>query len=173
VCNNVNVDDSSPAWHEQVAQRLGQSIAAARKGRGMSAVKVAEMTGWFGAPIHRLAVPKIERGDQVVTVTELIALGEALETDWQGWLSDATEGLQIKGDQSEEVDFRVILEDVDRQIESTRRSLLQAEQGPKHFDMPEPLRDRMISDAQRYREMLGSLQSQRKMIVALIEEHDA
>lgn len=173
MCNNVDVADNSQAWARELAVRLGRSIAAARKAQGMSASKLAETTAWLGAPVHRIAVPRIERGDQIVSVTELVALGVALKTNWVAWLRDASEGLDVEGVHEEAVDLHVVLADLDRQLEGLRHSLRQAEEGPRQLNMPEALRERMIADAARYREMVDSLLSQRKMIESMLESPDA
>lgn len=46
---------------------------------GVSAVKLSELVGDLGVPIHRVALAKIENGDRDVTVQELVAIAVALD----------------------------------------------------------------------------------------------
>ena len=46
----------------------------------MSVLRLATRTGELGYPIHRTAISKIESGERVVTVAELIILAAALST---------------------------------------------------------------------------------------------
>lgn len=163
------VDDTPVAWPTELAKRLGKSIAAARKAKGLSASKLAETTAFLGAPVHRMAIPKIERGEQVVSVTELVALAVALDSKWDVWLAEAVDRLPIE----ERVTYRSLLADIGRQIDTQRAGLFQAEEGLKHFDMPDGLRDRITANVQRYRDTLDSLLSQRKMIESMLESPDA
>jgi transcriptional regulator with XRE-family HTH domain len=160
----VVVDNTPVGWPTELAKRLGRSIATARKAKGLSASKLAEATAFLGAPVNRIAIPKIERGEQVVSVTELVALAVALDSKWDAWLTEAVDRLPIE----ERVHYRALLSDIDRQIDTQRRNLFQAEEGLKHFDMPDDLRERIAANVQRYRETLESLESQRKMIVSML-----
>ena len=165
MCKNVAMDDTAAGWPAELMERLGKAIAAARTASGMSAVKLAEATAVIGVPIHRVAIAKIENGGQVVTVPELVALGVALEADWPYWLTKAVEGLPIE----ETAHWRSLLVDVESQMDMLRRNLLRVEEGPKRFDMPDGLRDKLMQDAQQYREMIVSLEAQRKMILSMLD----
>lgn len=83
-------DWSRDDWPSVLSRNLGASIAAAREAKGMSAVKLSEAAAALGVSVHRVAIPRIEKGEQVVTVPELVALGMALEADWAEWLITAT-----------------------------------------------------------------------------------
>jgi hypothetical protein len=61
-----------------------------------------------------------------------------------------------------------LLADIDRQIETQRAGLFQAEEGLKHFDMPHELQERVAANVQRYVETLESLESERKAIDSLL-----
>lgn len=61
-------------------KQLGSAIAAARKAAALTASAVAELTGDLGVPIHRVALSKIEDGDRVPTVDELLVIAVALNT---------------------------------------------------------------------------------------------
>lgn len=70
-------------------RRLGEQIAAARKARRFSALKVAELAHGLGVTVHRVALSRIEKGEQAATVPQLIALAVVLDSDWLAWLAAA------------------------------------------------------------------------------------
>jgi ribosome-binding protein aMBF1 (putative translation factor) len=72
------------SWPAELVTRLGEVIAGARKARGMSRVKLAEAAEEIDVPVHRVAITRIEGGQQAVTVPELVALGVALDPIGRG-----------------------------------------------------------------------------------------
>jgi transcriptional regulator with XRE-family HTH domain len=164
------MDDNSTPWPEELTTRLGELVAAARNARGMSAVKLAEATDQIGVPIHRVAITRIEKGEQVVTVLELIALGAALDADWTGWLIKAAEGLPITSEPDQRADLRIVLADVNEQLATLQRNLFQAVEGPQRLNMPDALRQKMAQDAERYQDMIFELQKNKEMILRLLNE---
>jgi hypothetical protein len=138
----------------------------------MSAVKLAEATGQIGAPLHRVAITRIEAGQQVVTVPELVALGVALEADWMGWLIKAADGLSIAGERDERAGLRAELADINDQLDTVQHNLIQVQEGPKHLQMPEQYRQHLADEAERYREMIKSLESRREVILAMLDGQD-
>ncbi|GFG81651.1 helix-turn-helix domain-containing protein [Mycobacterium paragordonae] len=163
-------DTDDVSWPALLAQRLGELIYAARKARNMTAVKLAEEAEKIGVPIHRVAITRIERGEQSVAVPELIALGVALDTDWTWWLIKAADGLSIKGESGRRDDLRAILADTNAQIAAMWENLRQAIEAPKHYDLPDALREKLQEDAESYRGMLASLQANRDLILRMLEE---
>lgn len=170
LCKNVAMDDTDASWPAELAQGLGELICAARKARNMTAVKLAEEVEKIGVPIHRVAITRIEKGEQSVAVPELIALGVALDTDWARWLIKATDGLSIKGERDRRVDLRAILADTTAQIAAMQENLNQSVEAPKHYDLPDALRKKLKEDAESYRGMLASLQANRDLILRMLEE---
>lgn len=80
-----------PRWADQLSRRLGELIYEARNQRNMSALALSEATRRYGASVHRIAIPQIEMGRRSLSVTQLIAVGAALDADWLGWLSHAAD----------------------------------------------------------------------------------
>lgn len=157
ICKDVDMDDRR-AWPDEVAARVGESVKSAREERGMSYVRLAEATEKIGAPVHRVAIPRIERGEQGVTLPELIALGVALEADWSKWLDRATAGVDIPGARSDRAILRMLIAEVEEKLETQRHNLFQAEEGAKRLNMPDRYRERLVDEAHRYRELIESLE---------------
>lgn len=171
LCKNVAMDDTSaPDWPAELAKKLGKLIHDARKARGMTAVGLAEEAERIGVPIHRVAITRIEKGEQSIAVPELIALGVALETDWAWWLIRAADGLSINGEPDQRADLRAILADTTAQIDVMQQQLSQAVEAPNHYDLPEALRQKLEADAASYREIVASLQDNRALILRMLEE---
>lgn len=160
LCDDVVMDDSG-GWPREVAERVGESVRSAREERGMSYVRLAEATERIGASVHRVAIPRIEKGEQGVTLPELIALGVALEADWSKWLDRATAGVDIPGARSDRAVLRMLIAEVEESLEAQRHNLFQAEEGPKRLNMPERYREQLVDEARRYRELIGSLEEAR------------
>lgn len=141
---------------------LGESIAAARKEKGMSAVKLSEATAAIGMGVHRVAIPRIEKGEQVVTVPELIALGIALDADWSLWLMDATESADIGDTRSARMQLEAAMQELEREIAAVTK---QAESASRDLQsqtaMPERIRKLREVDLAGYETLLNSLLSQR------------
>jgi transcriptional regulator with XRE-family HTH domain len=171
LCDDVAMDDSR-SWQQEVAERVGAAVRSAREERGMSYVRLAEATEKVGAPVHRVAIPRIEKGEQGVTLPELIALGVALEADWSKWLDRATAGVDIPGARSDRAVLRMLIAEVEEKLEIQRHNLFQAEEGPKHLNMPEKYRERLIDEVQRYRELIGSLEIARDRYVKDLRKMD-
>ncbi|BCP02032.1 hypothetical protein MINTM018_48010 [Mycobacterium intracellulare] len=150
--------DDSRSWPQEVAQRVGEAVRAAREGRNMSYVRLAEATEKIGAPVHRVAIPRIEKGEQGVTLPELIALGVALEADWSKWLDRATAGVDIPGARSDRAVLRMLIAEVEEKLETQRHNLLQAEEGPQRLNVPERYRERLSAEAEGYRQLIKSLE---------------
>lgn len=64
----------STKWSEVI----GGAIQGARKRAGLRITPLAEKTKELGAPVHRVSLPKLERGERDITVTELVGLAAAL-----------------------------------------------------------------------------------------------
>nr|WP_156770662.1 hypothetical protein [Mycobacterium gordonae] len=124
----------------------------------MSYVRLADATEKIGAPVHRVAIPRIEKGEQGVTLPELIALGVALEADWSKWLDRATAGVDIPGARSDRAVLRMLIAEVEEKLETQRHNLFQAEEGPKRLNMPDQYRARLAEEAERYRALIESLE---------------
>lgn len=158
LCNDVVMSDSQ-GWPKEVAARVGEAVRSAREERGISYVRLAEATERIGAPVHRVAIPRIEKGEQGVTLPELIALGVALEADWSKWLDRATAGVDIPGARSDRAVLRMLIAEVEEKLETQRHNLFQAEEGVKRLNVPERYRERLVDEAQRYRELIESLEA--------------
>lgn len=60
-------------------QNVGKTVKRLREAHGWKVVNLADRTKDIGAPIHRVALKKLEDGDRdYVTITELIGLAAAL-----------------------------------------------------------------------------------------------
>lgn len=57
---------------------IGAAVRSARERRGLKVSPLAEKTKELGAPVHRVALPKIESGERDITVGELVAIAAAL-----------------------------------------------------------------------------------------------
>ncbi|WP_460358978.1 hypothetical protein [Mycobacterium sp. ZZG] len=156
-------------WSSALLRRLGELIASDRKEKGVSAVKLAEATAQLGAPIHRAAIPRIEKGEQAVTVPELLALGIALDSDASWWLIRAAEGLDVTGERDEHIDWRATLVEVMDQIITLEQQLRQLDSGLENLRMPQSVREHRQADRQRYIQMIESLQEQRETLLELLE----
>ncbi|WP_163713120.1 helix-turn-helix domain-containing protein [Mycobacterium timonense] len=150
--------DDSQGWPREVAERVGEAVRSAREERGMSYVRLAEATEKIGAPVHRVAIPRIEKGEQGVTLPELIALGVALEADWSKWLDRATAGVDIPGARSDRAVLRMLIAEVEEKLQTQRHNLFQAEEGPKRLNVPDQYRERLAEEAEHYRELIKSLE---------------
>lgn len=160
---------TAPAWPSELAKRLGDSISEARKARDMTAVKLAEETESIGVPIHRVAITRIEKGEQVITVPELITLGVALDTDWTRWLIKAAEGLSIKGERRRE-ELRAMLADLSQQVSGLEFYVDRAREMHGRSSTPELLRQKIEGQIDRYLEMIASLHSDQLVILELLNE---
>ena len=140
----------------------------------MSYVKLSEATERIGAPVHRVAIPRIEKGEQGITVPELIALGVALEADWSKWLDRATAGIDIAipGARSDRAFLRKFIADLDDELEQQRHSLFQEEEGPKQLSIPERYAKTLAEQAARRREHIQTLEKQRARYAAELERLD-
>ncbi|WP_163720912.1 helix-turn-helix domain-containing protein [Mycolicibacterium psychrotolerans] len=154
----MNDSSDGTPWRDRFAKRLGVEIQATRKQRDMSAVKLSEVTAAIGVPLHRVAITRIEKGEQDVTAVELVALAVALDTDWAQWLSRATDGLEVAGTRSDRAVLRMLIDEVNEQLDTQRHNLFQAEQGPQQLNIPDRYRERLLEDAQRYRDLIKSLE---------------
>ncbi|GJO16736.1 hypothetical protein NJB1507_05110 [Mycobacterium marinum] len=166
--------DDSAGWPKQVAVRLGEAVKSARESRGISYVKLAEATELLGAPVHRVAIPRIEKGEQGVTVPELIALGVALEADWSKWLDRATAGIEmvIPGAKSDRAFLRKFIADLDEELERQRHSLFQEEEGPKHLSIPQQYVKTLADQAAQRRKHIETLEKQRARYAAELARLD-
>lgn len=164
------MDDTPPVWPTEIAIRLGELIAKARGKRNMTAVKLAEETERVGVPIHRVAITRIEKGEQVVTVPELIALGVALDTDWTRWLIKAAEGISIKGERQRREQLRGMLANLRQQIAGLEANMDQARAMYLRDSMPEEMRETLDIDLNEYERMIGSLEGHQLTILRLLDE---
>ncbi|MCV7316311.1 helix-turn-helix transcriptional regulator [Mycolicibacillus parakoreensis] len=167
-------DSNVELWPSELSLRLGEQIEKARRDRGMSAVKLAEATNAAGVGIHRVAITRIERGEQAVTVPELVSLGKALNADWVDWLVAAADGVPhlVGKHDPARVDLRAMLITVEEQLETMRHSLFQAEEGPKKLRMPDAFKERLAADAERYRASIASLEDQRNTLREMLGDDD-
>jgi transcriptional regulator with XRE-family HTH domain len=166
------VDDTDAKdWQRELAVNLGAEIAEARHAQRMSAVKLAATLDTLGLPTHRVAIARIEKGDQVVTVPMLIALAAILGGDWKAWLSNAAGKVSIEAEPS--ADLRVQLAEVNAELQRFEGALVQAEEGPRRLDLPDVLRTRLETDTDRYRSMIKTLREDRDQIMRSLGEPDA
>lgn len=160
------MDDTARNWASAFASRVGEQIAEARSAAGMTAVELAASTERLGVPIHRVAVSRIEKGTQVPSITELVALGMALDGDWLGWLVRAANESPIQVRRRDNVAYyKRLLAEVDEELETVQHNLFQAEKAPIHFDMSIELQKKITADAERYRATIDSLRERREMIL--------
>lgn len=155
-------------WTAELLRELGKQIAASRNAHEISRVKLAELTTDIGAPLHRVALSRVESGEQELTISQLVALGVALNSDWVGWLIRAVGRLSIDGDLAERAALRSALADLNDALERLRHNLLQAEEGPKVFLLPEAFKESLAKDAIQYRGMIESLESRRQTILGML-----
>jgi transcriptional regulator with XRE-family HTH domain len=106
-------------WRDGNLERLGNSIATARSIKGVSRLKLSEATSALGVPIHRVAIAKIENGERDITVTELVALSVALDSDWADWLAKAVDRVPIE---------KLALLRIDQQIDALRVSQIEKQE---------------------------------------------
>lgn len=59
---------------------IGRGLARARGDASMTLAGAADRTKSLGAPIHRVAIGKMEAGERVPTISELFALAVAYDT---------------------------------------------------------------------------------------------
>lgn len=71
-------DTAASDWLASMSKQIGTAIQKARGPAGLSAVKLAGRTADLGYPVHRVAISKIESGERVITVPELVVLAAAL-----------------------------------------------------------------------------------------------
>jgi hypothetical protein len=166
-CKTVGVSDTEADWPIKLMKQLGEAIADARRTRELSAVKVSELTEALGVPIHRVAISRIEKGEQAVTVPELVALATALQTDWSGWILDATKGLNIEHERDARVDLRAALSSLDQQLESLS-SVAALDEQSLILRIPASLEDSRAARLERMRELIASTQKQREGIALLL-----
>jgi transcriptional regulator with XRE-family HTH domain len=162
--------DDSHRWPKLLTDRLGATIAAVRKAQKMPASRLSDACAQLGITVHRVAIPRIEQGEQVPTVLEVMAIATALDADWSAWLIKAAEGLPVGGERGQRADLRVVLADINSQLDSVRRSLFQAEQGLRHLNMPDGLRVKLGEDVERYRSMIKNLEEHRYSIIGMLRE---
>ncbi|BDE01475.1 helix-turn-helix domain-containing protein [Mycolicibacterium fortuitum] len=165
------MDDRNP-WVEALQTELGKIISEARTGQKMSAVKLSEATAQLGVPIHRIAITRIEKGEQSPTVPEMVALAVALKEDWIGWLIRATNGIDVGGVLHAYSDWRTSLTDIGEQLTTAKRNLQQVDWAIKNLRMPDRLRQQREADRQRYEETVTSLRQQYAEFVRLLDEGD-
>jgi transcriptional regulator with XRE-family HTH domain len=181
VCENVAVGDNPTGWPAQLTGQIAAAISATRAAQGMSVLRLAGRTGELGYPMHRTAIAKIESGDRVVTVAELIALAAALGTTPMALLFADTEatvevlpGIDVTGadaagwfagSETWLLDVVADLNDVDQQLDIQRRNLFQVESGLEKLDMPEGLKDHQRQRLGHIRELIKSLEQQRESII--------
>lgn len=60
-------------------QTVGGAIRRARERAGLRVTPLAERTKDLGASVHRVSLPKLERGERDITITELVGLAAALK----------------------------------------------------------------------------------------------
>jgi hypothetical protein len=147
----------------------------------MSVLRLATRTGELGYPIHRTAIKKIESGERVVTVPELMILAAALGTTPMAFLvADADAKVEIlpgidvagaeaagwfTGSATSLLDLILKLNDVDQQLDIQRRNLFQVESGLEKLDMPDGLRDHQRQRVEHVRDLINSLEQQRESII--------
>lgn len=160
LCQNVAMDDTEEHWPTVLSRHLGASIAAARKASGMSAVKLSEATARTGMSVHRVAIPRIEKGEQVVTVPELIALGNALDADWAAWLIKAAEGAHIASDRAERIKLASTLAEVQTRIAVLTERMKNTRAALSDSGLSEAIRELQKTELSAYEEALESLHAQ-------------
>lgn len=166
-------DTENEAWSLQLAKRLGTEIQSARRDRGVTAVKLAgAMTDSLGVPMHRMSITRIEKGEQAVSVVELVALAIALEADWARWMENATAGLDIPGARSDRAFLRKFIADLDDELERQRHSLFQEEEGPKRLTIPEQYAKTLAEQAAQRRKHIETMEKQRARYAAELARLD-
>jgi transcriptional regulator with XRE-family HTH domain len=181
VCENVAVGDKQIDWPAQLSRQIAAAISATRTARGMSILRLANRTGELGYPVNRIAITRIESGDRVVTVAELIVLAAALGTTPMALLFTDTDaeveilpGIDVTGadaagwftgSETSLLDLIADLNDIDQQLDIQRRNLFQVESGLEKLDMPEGLKDHQRQRAEHVRELIKSLEQQRESII--------
>jgi len=159
-CQNVAMDDTEERWPTVLSRHLGALIATARKASGMSAVKLSDATARLGMSVHRVAIPRIERGEQVVTVPELIALGNALDADWAAWLIEAAEVANIASDRAERIKLASTLADVQTSIAVLTERMKFTRATLSDSGLSEAIRGLQETELSAYEEALESLHAQ-------------
>lgn len=162
------MDDSPASWPEQLSRHLGQAIASARKAKGMSAVKLSEVTADIGMRVHRVAIPRIEKGEQVATVPELIALGIALEADWSLWLFEATEAADIGSTRSERIQLESARKEIQAELSSVTERIAATQFAIANPNTPQKVRRFREVDLDGYQALASSLREQLVAIESLI-----
>lgn len=173
--------DKQTDWPAQLTQQVAAAIWATRTARGMSILRLANRTEELGCPVNRIAITRMESGDRMVTVSELIALAAALGTtpmallfanaeaqveilpgidvtgaDAAGWFTGAGTSL---------LDLIADLNDIDQQLDIQRRNLFQVQSGLEKLDMPDGLKDHQRQRIEHIEELIKSLEQQRESIV--------
>lgn len=167
-CKNVVVGDK--AWVAMLQGELGHVIATARKAKKMSAVRLSEEVAQIGVPIHRVAVTRIEKGEQAPTISELVAIAIALQEDWIQWIITATNGMHVGEVLIAYSDWRSSLGEIEAQLNAAQDSLKQIEWSLTYLRMPDHLRALREGDKARYQETIESLQTQQKEFLRLLNE---
>lgn len=164
------MDDIRADWPEELSRYLGEAIAAARTAKGMSAVRLSDETAALGMGVHRVAIPRIERGEQVVTVPELIALGMALEADWSRWLLDATEHADVRNSRGDLLRLEAALAELDHEIEAVTSQIAAARAALASTELKSHrhMREWRKANLESYEEILTSLHNQRGAVEELI-----
>lgn len=106
-----------------------------------------------------------EGTDVLVQIDHVVPLLDAWETGAQQW--DVVKRTRFANDP---LDLLAVSGKANRK---KKAGLFQAEEGLKHFDIPDDLRERIAANIQRYHDTVDSLLSQRKMIESALERPDA
>ena len=72
-------DGGTGAWESDLAARIGRAVAARRKQLLLTAASLSARTKKLGYPIVAATIGKIETGERMIDVAELLVLAAALE----------------------------------------------------------------------------------------------
>lgn len=173
--------DKQTDWPAQLTHQIAAAISATRSARGMSILRLANRTEELGCPVNRIAITRMESGDRMVTVSELIALAAALGTTPMALLFPDAEavvevlpGIDVvgadaagwfTGSETWLLDLMADLNDIDQQLDIQRRNLFQVESGLQKLDMPDGLKDHQRQRLGHIRDLIDSLGQQRESII--------
>ena len=162
--------DNAADWPALLIRYLGEAISDARKAKKLSAIGLSEETAVAGLRVHRVAIPRIERGEQVVTVPELISLAIALDASWSSWLSDAAERAHVGEASGEQVKLERVLQALTEEVVSTaeRISFISALLAPES-GLPETIRDLLRAEVAEHVETLKAMNGQQEALQKEIE----
>ena len=181
MCENATMGDKQTDWPAQLSHQIAAAISATRTARGMSILRLANRTEELGCPVNRIAITRMEAGDRMVTVSELIALAAALGTTPIALLfPDAGAAVEIlprievagsdaagwfTGTETSLLDLIANLNDIDQQLDIQRSNLFQVESGLEKLEMPDGLKDHQRQRIEHIRELIDSLEQQRESIM--------